>query len=64
MIGYSTGFQVWSILEHGDALEVFSLRCGPVSSFRELPIPREKKLDKFANKRPLAVYAGYTAVNG
>ena len=56
VIGYSTGFQVWSVLEHGDALEIFSLRCGPVSAFRELPTPRNKKRDKYSSKRPLAVY--------
>ena len=56
VVGYSTGIQVWTVSEHGDATETLSLRCGTSSIFREIPHPERVKEDGFASKRPLAAY--------
>ncbi|KAK7474430.1 hypothetical protein BaRGS_00034313 [Batillaria attramentaria] len=52
VLGYSNGVQIWHITHQGEALEVLSLRQGPICILRVLPTPPPDN-DAFSNKRPL-----------
>lgn len=52
VLGYCNGIQIWHITHQGEALEVLSLRQGPISFVRALPQPPPKE-DAFTAKRPL-----------
>ncbi|XP_070204277.1 BCAS3 microtubule associated cell migration factor-like isoform X3 [Littorina saxatilis] len=52
VLGYGNGVQMWHITHQGEALEVLSLRQGPISYIRVLPTPTPD-LDGFTGKRPL-----------
>ncbi|CAL1548389.1 unnamed protein product, partial [Lymnaea stagnalis] len=52
VLGYADGVQVWQIMHSGEAVEVLSLRQGPVSVLRILPTPNPES-DHFKNKRPI-----------
>lgn len=55
ILGYTNGFQVWTIPSTGEAQEVLSLRQGPVRLLRMLKTPLEgaKSRDEYASSRPL-----------
>ncbi|XP_033748515.1 breast carcinoma-amplified sequence 3-like [Pecten maximus] len=55
ILGYSNGVQIWNVLPSGEALEVLSLRQGPVKIARVLPTPVPVKgdADLFHTHRPL-----------
>ncbi|XP_076452638.1 BCAS3 microtubule associated cell migration factor-like [Babylonia areolata] len=52
VLGYSNGIQIWHVTHQGEALEVLSLRQGPISYLRVLPSPPADR-DGFSGKRPL-----------
>lgn len=54
ILGYTNGFQVWTIPSTGEAQEVLSLRQGPVRLLRMLKTPEgAKSKDEYAVSRPL-----------
>ncbi|XP_028518960.1 breast carcinoma-amplified sequence 3 [Exaiptasia diaphana] len=54
VLGYTNGFQIWTIPSIGDAHEVLSLRQGPVRLVKMVQTPKNQgKKDEFAASRPL-----------
>ncbi|XP_025089227.1 breast carcinoma-amplified sequence 3-like isoform X1 [Pomacea canaliculata] len=52
VLGYSNGVQIWHITYQGEAMEVLSLRQGPICVLKMLPTPAPD-VDAFTGKRPL-----------
>ncbi|XP_059170422.1 BCAS3 microtubule associated cell migration factor-like [Physella acuta] len=52
VLGYVDGVQIWQVMHNGEAVEVMSLRQGPVSCLRVLPTPCPDT-DDYKLKRPL-----------
>ncbi|GFO44328.1 hypothetical protein PoB_007083300 [Plakobranchus ocellatus] len=53
VLGYKDGVQIWIVCHGGEALEVLSLRQGPVTCLRLLPTP-DPESDDYKNQRPIA----------
>lgn len=56
IIGYTNGVQMWIVQENGDAVEIFSLRQGPIKHLKLLPMGK-KMNDKFLKKMPVIIFS-------